>query len=281
MTNSIESITAPKILLEGSPGTGKTYSIGTLVDWAEKSGKEVFVLFAENGLSSLLNYWGNQGKPIPECLHYHVCLTRPLSLNQLITTSDNLGKLSYDMLIKMTDSNRGGDNNSFHKILSACNRFIDDHTGKDYGSIEKWGSEKILVIDSFTTLCNAAMKMIVGNKPALGQSDYGQAQNMIMNFLGLLTDGCSVPLIMIAHVSREVDEITGATKIMTQAIGRAISGQIPRFFPDVIYTVKEGTNFYWDTAAHGVDTKATNVPLAAKMKPDFTPIFDKWIGRGK
>ena len=82
MTETHTPSSSPKVLLEGAPGTGKTHSLGTLTDWAEANGKEVFVLFAENGLPSLLNYWLDKKKPIPECLRYHTCLTRPLSLEQ-------------------------------------------------------------------------------------------------------------------------------------------------------------------------------------------------------
>jgi Cdc6-like AAA superfamily ATPase len=271
-------ISSPKILIEGAPGTGKTYSIGTLVDWAEANKKEVFVIFAENGLPSLLNYWLDKGKTVPECLHYHACLTRPLSLEQLLKSADNTGKLTYETLIKMQDPDRSK-HNSFFKILETCANFKDDRTGKEYGSFTTWGTDKILVIDSLTTLCNAAMKMVTGAKLP-GMNEYGQAQGHIMNFLGLLTDGCEVPVVLIAHVSRETDEVSGSVKLMTLAVGKAISGQIPRFFPDVIYTVKDGANFFWDTAAYGVDTKATNLPIASKQKPDFAIIFDKWIKRG-
>ena len=41
------------VLLMGPSGTGKTYSIGTLVDM----GVEVFYLALESGMESLLGYW--------------------------------------------------------------------------------------------------------------------------------------------------------------------------------------------------------------------------------
>ncbi len=279
MSEENKSISSPKILIEGAPGSGKTRSLVTLIEWAEANGKEVFVLFAENGLPTMLNYWIDQGKPIPECLHYHTCMTRPLSLEQIMKSADNSGKLTYETLIKMTDPDRAK-NNSYFKILETLANFRDDRTGKEYGNFTTWGTDKILAIDSLTTICNAAMKMITGSKLP-GMNEYGQAQGHIMNLLGLLTDGCEVPVVLIAHVTRETDEITGSVKLMTQAVGKAIAGQVPRFFPDVIYTVKDGANFYWDTAAYGVDTKATNLPIASKQKPDFAPLFAKWEARSK
>jgi hypothetical protein len=84
---------------------------------------------------------------------------------------------------------------------------------------------------------------------------------------------------MTAHVNRETDEITGGVKLMTSSIGKALSGDIPKLFSDVIYTVREGSNWYWDTAAANVDTKTRNLPIASKLAPDFGVIMDKWSKR--
>lgn len=269
----------PKILLEGPAGTGKTYAIGTLVDWAAEHGKEVFVLFTENGLETLLGYWVDRGKEIPECLHWHSTVTRPLNLKSLMTAADNAGKLSYESLTKISDPSRGGENNAFLKILQACNDFPDDRTGKKFGALDSWDTSRIIVIDSLSELSNAAFRMIVGNKPTASLPDYGVSQNNLLNFLRLITQGIEPTLLLTAHVTRETDEITGGVKLMTKAIGKAMAGEIPQLFSDVIYTVREGGNFYWDTAAANVDTKSRNLPIAAKQPPDVSRIMNKWQSR--
>src|SRR5882724_11191563 len=96
----------PKILLEGPAGTGKTHAIGTLVDWAQEHGKEVFVLFTENGLESLLGYWTDSGKSVPAALHYHVQLTQAIGLVQLTKAALDVGTMGYDLITKMQDANR-------------------------------------------------------------------------------------------------------------------------------------------------------------------------------
>lgn len=273
-------LTGPKILIEGPAGTGKTHALGTLVDWAAKNGKEVFVLFVENGLETLIGYWTDRGLPVPDNLHYHSTLTKPISLASLSKAAENAGKLSYEALTKMSDSNRGGDNNAFFKILTACADFPDDRTGKKYGAVDTWGMDKIFAIDSLSELANAAFKMIVGNKPTASMPDYGVSQNNLLNFLRLCTQGIPCIFAMTAHVTRETDEITGGVKLMTKSIGKALAGEIPPLFSDVIYTVREGTNFYWDTAATNVDLKSRNLPIASKQKPDFGTILAKWQSRG-
>ena len=48
------SLYGPKILIQGDSGSGKTYALATMVEWAAKNSREVFVLFTENGLETLL-----------------------------------------------------------------------------------------------------------------------------------------------------------------------------------------------------------------------------------
>jgi hypothetical protein len=66
---------------------------------------------------------------------------------------------------------------------------------------------------------------------------------------------------------------------MTKAIGKAMAGDIPQLFSDVIYCVREGSAWYWDTAAANVDVKTRSLPISSKIKPDFGQIMSKWTVR--
>lgn len=278
MTNPNHNILGPKVLLEGPSGTGKTHALGTLVEWAASQTPpiEVFVLFTENGLETLLGFWRDQEKEIPKNLRYHSTVTRPLGLTNLLDAADKVGKLSYESITKMVDPNRSGENNAFYKILQACANFPDDRTGEKFGPVDSWGADRIFAIDSLSELANASMKMVIGNKPTAAPSDYGVAQNNLMNFLRLCTQGIRATFALTAHVDRQQDEITGGIKLMTKAVGKAMANDIPQLFSDVIYTVREGGKFYWDTAAGNVDVKTRNLPIAAKQTPDFALIMNKW-----
>jgi len=273
-----DSLIGPKILLEGPSGTGKTYALGTLVDWAAARNMPVRVLFVENGLEALQGYWIDSGKEIPENLAWHSMAIKPLDLKSLMSAAEDVGKLSYEMLTKKIDPNRSA-NNAFHRILAACADFPDDRTGKKLGPVDTWDAKTVFAIDSLSEVANACMKMVIGNKPTAAPPDYGVAQNNLMNFIRLLTQGCRCIFAMTAHVSREKDELTGSTKITTQAIGTAISTQIPPLFSDVILTVREGDKFTWDTAAYGVDTKTRSLGYRSKINPDFSAILDTWEKR--
>lgn len=274
-----KTLSGPKVLLMGTSGTGKTYSLGTLADWAQSHGKTMYVLGLDQGIEALFGYWTDRGLQIPACLHWHMQFTKPLSLTQLQRAADSVGKMSYEMLTKMVDPERGA-NNAFWHILASCAKPISDRDGKEFPPVDQWDESMILAIDGLSELSNAAMKMQIGNKPTAAPPDYGVAQNNLMNFLRLCAQGSRYTFVLIAHPSREKDELTGTTKIRVATVGTAICEQIPPMFSDVIYTVREGDAFYWDTAAYGVDTKTRSLGYRSKIRPDFGQIMDLWIKRG-
>jgi hypothetical protein len=272
----------PNVLLMGGSGTGKTHSISTLVEWAQRNGREVFCLFTENGLETLLSVWRDRGLEVPACLHWHQQLTRPLGLARIMDAAEKVGKMSYEMLTKLQDANRSGaanENNAFWQILSSCADFPDDRTGKKFGSIDSWGTDRIFVLDSLTELSNAAMKMQVGNRPAAAPPDYGVAQGNLMNFLRLCTQGCKCTFVLTAHVDRYTDEVTQTTKISVRSVGQALAPEIPTIFSEVLYTVREADRFYWDTVAYGVEAKTRSLGYRGKIDPNFAQIMDLWLKR--
>ena len=269
----------PKVCLMGLGGTGKTYALGTLAEWADKNQYELAILFTENGLESFLGYFRDHGKEPPACIYWHQQITKPVSLVKLISAAETVGKLTYKALTSLTDMERSGDNNAFWKILNSCFNFKDDRTGKLLGPVDLFPRTRIFAMDSLTETANAAMKMQIGSMPVANQGDYGVAQNNLMNFLRLCTQGMECPFVMTAHVDREIDGVTQSTKIMIKAIGKALATEIPTLFSDIIYTTREADKFYWDTAAYGVDTKTRSLGYRSKITPDFAAIFDVWKKR--
>lgn len=275
-------LVGPNILLFGEAGTGKTTVLATMAEWCQANGKEMFILFTENSLESLLGFWRDRKKEVPSCLHWHQAVIRAVGLKQLISGAKDVGDLSYDMLTKKADPNRGGDNNAFWKILSACANFPDDRTGKSFGPVDSFGLDKVFALDSFTELGNAAAKMVIGSKPTMAPPEYGVAQNNVMNFIRLCTQGMPCTFVMTAHPARDKDEISGSIKttISTGGIGTAIIPQIPPLFSDMIWCVREGSKFTWDTAAYGVTTKTRSLGYRAGIEPDLGQIMNLWKQRG-
>jgi AAA domain len=291
---TLNSLSGPKILEQGDSGSGKTFQIATAVEWGMKQDPmvEVFCLFVEPGLETLLGFWKDPPtkpdgqplwppRPIPPNLHWHQISNPGLPLSALIDAATKVGQLSYEGLTKVVDGSRAS-NNPYLKILNALGDFPDDRTGKKFGNISTWkADERILAIDSLTALGDACMKMTIGNKPTAAPGEYGVAQNNLMNLLRYLTQGFDPTVIMTAHLQRQVNELTGGIQLMTKGIGKAMADDIPPLFSEVLYCYREGQSWYWDTSAPNVTTKTRYLPIKPKIVPDLGVILDKWHKRGR
>lgn len=262
------------ILLMGPSGTGKTYSIGTAVE----TGLEVFYLGLEPGLETLIGYFSDHGKPLPPNLHWHYLQPKSLGFDDLIKSAEKVEKFDLKFLASSKDLQRSV-NSQLVPFFSVLNNFTCQRDGKSYGNVSQWGTDRLLVIDSFSAITSIMWDAVVGGKVVKDVSEWGLVQTLEMNFLTRMTYGCNCHFILIAHVEREVDQITGLTKIMVAAPGKAINGQIPKFFSDVILSVREGDKFYWDTASSQADVKTRNLPIQSKLPASFEPIWKKWSER--
>lgn len=262
------------VLLMGPSGTGKTHSIGTLVD----AGLEVFYVSLETGFESLAGYYRDNGKPIPVNLHWHKVAAAKAGIETLISSAERINTMSLDVLAKAVDVNKSK-YNQFILILQALTKFKDDRTGQEYESVDKWKNDRVLVIDGLTGICNAAMSLVIGGKPVKNQSDWGIAQNEVEKILRKLCDDCRCHFVLLGHVEREVDQVLGGVKIMVSSLGAKLSPKIPPMFSDVILTVREGATFKWDTASSQADVKTRNLPISSTNQPDFKVIYNKWYNR--
>mgnify|MGYP000473411521 CR=1 FL=1 len=276
MTDAVKSVLPGfNVLLMGPAGTGKTHSIGTLVD----AGVEVFYLALEPGLEALLGYYTDSGKAIPDNLHWHTLKAPQANFADLLDAATKVNQLSLDSLAKMQDPSRSK-HNQFIELLKALNDFPDDRTGKSFGAVNSWTPSRCLVIDGMTGLNRAAMSLVIGGKPVKSQSDWGIAQDQIEKLLRMLCDACPCHMVVIAHIERETDMILGGVKLMVASLGKALAPKIPAMFSDVILATRQGTKWTWDTANVQADLKTRNLPIKGDNEPSFGPIVAKWKARG-
>lgn len=278
MTEPTTTSTLPglNVLLMGPAGTGKTYSIGSLVE----TGIEVFYLALEPGLETLMGYWSDSKKSIPENLHWSHVSAPVASIDSLLETAQKINTLSFESLTKMQDPNRTK-HNSFTLALQALADFKDERTGKSYGNVSDWGTDRAIVIDGLTGLNRAAMSLVIGNKPVKTLTDWTTAQDMLERFLRYFTECCRCHFILIGHVERETDAVLGGSKISVSTLGRALGPKIPPMFSEVILTVRDGNKWSWDTGNGQADVKTRNLPFASGLSPSFKPVIDKWKERSK
>lgn len=272
-TSNNSTLPGVNVMLMGPSGTGKTHSIGTLVE----AGIEVFYFAYEQGSEALLGYFSDAGKPIPSNLHICTVRAPSASFAEMADSVRYANTLSFDSLIKQADPNRQK-YNQLEQFLRSFNDVTDD-TGKKWGDVLTWGPERALVIDGLTGLCDSAMKACVGGKFARDQKDWGLAQNMVENILRKVTAESRFHFILLSHVERETDPNGGGLKLMASALGRALAPKLPAMFSDVILTKRVGKEFWWDTEDPAADLKTRNLPISGKIPPQFGLVLAKWQSR--
>lgn len=263
------------VLIEGPTGTGKTYSLKTLAD----SGLEVFCLFTESGLESLLAAWKDNGKEIPDNVHWHVLPKSLADFDVLANSATKINSLALEALSKMSDPDRTK-HTQFIELLRALHNFTDHRTGKSFGAVDSWGTGRVIAIDSLTGINPIALSLVVGAKPVKSQSDWGIAQDQIEKLLRKLCDGCRCHFVLTAHVEREVDQVFGGVKVTVATLGKALAPKIPPMFSDVVLSYREGAKFLWSTDNSQADLKARNLPIKSGLEQNFATIVERWKSRG-
>lgn len=256
-------------LLVGATGTGKTYCLRTLID----AGLDVFVLATEPGVASSL------GDLPKDRVHWHYVAPANPGLASLLDSARKVNQMSMKSLANLSDINKAK-YGQFLDVLSTLANFTCDRTGQSYGSIESWGTDRVIVIDSLSGLNVMAMDLIVGAKPVKAMSDWAIAMDNLERLIMMLCTGVRAHFVLTAHLEREQDEVSGAIKLMASTLGRKLGPKIPRFFDDVIQCDRTAEGWIWATSTLNVDTKARNLEWGTKLVPSFVQVIDSWKAKG-
>lgn len=274
-----EALQPPAILLEGPPGSGKTFSIATL----PKAGIETFVIGTEGGyIESLLDAMHHYQAPL-EKLHWHTVMpTAPGwdAINSMITS---IGTSSYEDIQKIKSGvGKTETRKPAMEFLEALKDFRCERTGESFGDISSWGPDRALVVDSLSGLSSLAMALTIGYKAAAHQGEWGVAMNFLEQILLKLVNDRHCYFVLIAHVERETNELTGAQQIMASTLGRKLSPKIPRWFGDVILASRtKDQGFKWATIDNAADLKNRALPISDDLEPNFTAIVEAYNRRVK
>lgn len=258
------------VLLQGPIGTGKTSSLLTVR-------APLFVLATEPGIDKILFHRG-AGLVAPPC-HWHYVPPAAEEWDTLQRNAVLLNTLSNDQLQKQTNMNKAA-YRQFIEVLNTCSDFRCDVCGESFGPVDQFPADSVFATDGLTGLSKMSMDLVVGGKPIASQPDWGAAMNNLERFLAKCCSDTKCTFVLIAHVDREVDEITGGTLIMPSTLGRKLAPKIPRFFDEVVLCRREGKEFFWSTSTNGVDLKSRRLPFGDELLPDFSTILDAEDGAG-
>lgn len=120
----------------------------------------------------------------------------------------------------------------------------------------------------------------MGEKLILHEGEWQVAQNNVENLVRMLYEVPRCWSIVLAHIDREQDLVMGGSKVMVHALGRKLAPKLNPLFSDVVLAVRQGKEFYWNCAAADTDLKTRNLPIEAKIPPDFGLVLKTWQSRG-
>jgi hypothetical protein len=212
-------------------------------------------------------------------LHWHYIPPSQPSWDAMIDNATKVNTFDAGALQKMAGMNKR-EYAQFVNVLKVCNNFVDQRTGKEYGPIDNFGTDRAVVIDSLSGINIMLLDLAVGGKPIRTQPDWGVAIDTEEKFLNRLSLGMRSHFVLIAHVDRHTDQVLGGVKLFPAALGQKLPPIVSRFFSDMIFCQVEGDKFVWSTSVAGMDPKTRNLPIAKSLPPTFVPIIENWKKQG-
>lgn len=271
----------PSCIVMGPTGTGKTDSIITLL----QAGLEVFVIITEpDGIVSLIDSAMRRKVPIDK-LHWAYCPPAIMGVSAIMEMATTINSMGFQQVqdikngIAKPETREAG-----MKILRLIANFHCERTGEDFGPIAKWGPNRALVMDGLSGLSDISWMLTLGVKPTAHQGEWNIMQNFIKQVLNQISADRDFFFAMTAHIERETDELSGASKAMVSTLGRKLAPVIPRYFSEVILSKKTVTppdkvRFHWSTLDAQADTKNRTLPLSNDLEPSFAPIVEAYHRR--
>lgn len=274
------SLPGIKDWLIGESGTGKTHSVRTLL----RTGVQPLVLFTESGMRSLAPCDNpmcavcKDTRTLP-AIPWAFVPPAPGGIDTQIAAAELINTKDQAFLSGMRDNNRK-EFAQFVDVLRLVKEFKDS-TGKSWGPVHGWNTDRCLVLDGWSNLGPMAMNLFCGRRPNYDKPDYGIAQRALMNFWQMLVGQLRCHVIVIGHTERGLTETGVSLKLTVNTIGRQLAPDLPKDADDFIFADRiEGNKFKWSTASPNVVTKARNLALSDNLPADFAPAIASWKKAG-
>lgn len=260
-----------KVINFGPVGVGKTHALATI-----PPEYKVRCIFLESGVDTLGRAFANKGQKIPPHFAWQQVKTQEATLEDFTKMTNNINMYDLETLTRLpVNAIMKEKSPTFVRLLGALSNFRDDRTGEVLGSVESWGNDTILVIETLTALTDAMDRLQCGLRPIRSMADWQIIQNHIMRLLTMLAN-LSCHVIMTGHWEKELNEVTGRMDITLSTAGRKLAPKISRFWTDMILSKREGTTFTWSTTHAGADLKTRHLEFADNIPPDYGRMLANW-----
>jgi hypothetical protein len=261
----------------GAEGSGKTDSIRTLIE----AGLKVFVVFSEPGMEVLLD--PSRQRKVYSCkdgLHWkYIPLAQP-SFGDLKDAADLMNKFSYQALADQAPSKREKFR-AFYEIMATMENMKCERCNESFGPADQVQpyDQWAIVNDSLTSISKAALYLHVGVKPGVHRGEYGICMYNIERYVDKFVGDIPSMGIMLGHLDKEPNEVTGGMETMVATLGQKLAPKIPRPFSDVLLAKREGSAFTWSSVEMSYRLKTRNFAFSNKIDPTFVPLVQKWHQR--
>jgi hypothetical protein len=173
--------------------------------------------------------------------------------------------------MKNADPNKK-DYDRFTSILKSNTTFV-SITEEDLGLVDSWGMETTLAIDSLTIICESIKKHVIGGKKTISQPEWGAMQSWLIDYLRMITEDLKCNIVLMAHPTKEIDQLLGGVKIYPANLGQALNNTIPGYFSDVVWCYRKEGKYLWSTDDKQAVTRAGILPVKNDMPADFSLFF--------
>lgn len=265
------------ILNLGAPGSGKTTALITVL--ADPDLKLVYLSTDPNGEQSLLHAL-TEVYSIPESkwqgrVFAHTVEPGAADWETLLEVSETINNKSYQGLSQESGIQKAGFR-QYIDLINVCKNFTCSWTGTCLGDLTFLKPGHVLAFDGLSGLSAMARDLTIGAKPSLHEGEWNVAMNTVERFIRSLFK-LRCPVIVLAHIERETDQVSGTSKIMASTLGKKLAPKLAGMgFGEIIYSYKEGSNYFWSNLGGEVDTKKVILENGGKIFQSYKPFFRYW-----
>jgi hypothetical protein len=274
-------MTKTNVLLQGEIGSGKTFSLRTLLpeyvntdgEVRRGAGQHVALVSLESGAERTL------GENMCSATHrdgIHLVYIQPLAItwDQFGQFARLLNAAPLDKALEQGDPNKRRCT-QFLDLMSTLTAFTCQRCGREVGDVAELGPEWTVALDGMTGLTTVARHLCVGLKPILSRPEYNPVMSMVEGFCQLFWGSTHCNAVILSHIDREVNPTTGLSSITLHTLGQKLAPRIVKMPDEIVLAEYSEDDYIWATNVPGMILKHRSLPASAKLTPDFSQLFQQ------